>query len=529
MTYVLFLLLILMYSSIVWGEIYFPQQSDTLAVNVFANELLLNGYRDVTLQVCLQVNYDLRVIPDYLKVYIMTEEDCPTCSSDGKYTNETDFSKALFDPSSRYTNQIIMFTNRSIIEKNVYYVGTCREGMDCNHFVSKIKIISCPCYNEGYIPNPGDCNELCPSQIGYQGSLGNNYKNYTYLNDDECVKCPTLYEYPNCKGVCPSSANTNDTLFPDCNNLCENTTCTEQMKICTPGNLIKDERYQPDPDNCLSDNPKTTDKMCQNDCNGLCWYEDGWTRGKACKIRYHRGYMREDPLYHSNDVYQVPQLTYSQEYCPLGQFLSFQKNVNNWDELNYKCELCDRGTFLMHYNLPDSTSGQEHGACCQNMHHKMCGYMMNLYRKSCEETGKGASAGRCTNSLFTFDYRTNVQSWVVNTYIREILHFRVGFTYILDRYNGNGNYFANPLRIISDEDCATAGCSINPVFVDGHQVYQNWNTLPSSSVPQRYGGNSLNDAIIGKPLYWRPFKAGMYYAISTTSRYLVIPIVVTVH
>lgn len=531
MTYVLFLLLIFMYSSIVWGDsdfIYFPQQSDTLAVNVFADELYLNGYRDATVQVCLQVNYDLRVIPDYLKVYIMSEDDCPTCLNDGTYNNKTDFSKALFDSSSRYTNQIIMFSNRSLIETNLYYVGVCEGDMDCTDLVSRIKVISCPCYNDGYIPNPGDCNDLCPTQIGYQGSIGNNYKNYTYLNDDKCIKCPKLHEYPNCKGICPSSGNADEAAFPDCNNLCENTTCTDKMTHCTEGTLIQDSRYQSDPDNCLSDDPKTTDKMCQNDCNGLCWYEDGWTRGKACKIRYHRGYMREDPLFHSNDVYQVPQLTYSQEYCPLGQFLSFQKNVNNWDELNYKCELCDRGTFLMHYNLPDSTSGQEHGACCQNMHHKMCGYMMNLYRKSCEETGKGANAGRCTNSLYTFDYLSNVQSWIVNSYLRPILYFRVGFTYILDRENGNGNYFANPLRIISSEDCA-AHCTLNPVDIDGHTVYLNWNTLPTSSVPQRYGGNQFNDAIIGKPLYWRPFKAGIYYAISTTSRYLVIPIVVTVH
>ena len=109
MRYVLFLLL--MYSNIVWGQddfIYFPQQSDTLAVNVFANELYLNGNRDATVQICLQVNYDLRVIPDWLQVYIMTSDDCPTCLTDGKYNNETDFSKALFNTASRYTNQIII-------------------------------------------------------------------------------------------------------------------------------------------------------------------------------------------------------------------------------------------------------------------------------------------------------------------------------------------------------------------------------------------------------------------------------------
>ena len=354
MRYVLFLLL--MYSNIVWGQddfIYFPQQSDTLAVNVFANELYLNGNRDATVQICLQVNYDLRVIPDWLQVYIMTSDDCPTCLTDGKYNNETDFSKALFNTASRYTNQIIMFSNRSLIGKDLYFVGVCEDG--CNNLLSKLRVVSCPCYNQGYIPNPGDCNDLCPSQVGYQGSIGNNYQNYTYMNDDECISCPTTYEYPNCAGVCPSDQNTTGTAFPDCNNLCEDTTCTDKMENCVAGDLIKDERYQSDKANCLADDPKTTDKMCQNDCNGLCWYEDGWTRGKSCIIRYHRGYMREDPLRHSNDIYQVPQLTYAQEYCPLGQFLSFQKNVNNWNNLNYKCELCDRGTFLMHYNLPDST------------------------------------------------------------------------------------------------------------------------------------------------------------------------------
>ena len=178
---------------------------------------------------------------------------------------------------------------------------------------------------------------------------------------------------------------------------------------------------------CVATDPKTTDMMCQNDCNGLCWWEDGWTRIN-CEIRYHMGYMREDPLYHSNEIYQPPQLTYAESWCPVGQFLSFQKNYINWEELNYKCEQCNRDTFLMHFNTPDSTSGQEHGACCQNMHHKMCGFMMDHYKFSCEEDKLKSGAERCSNNLYEFGYLSTVQKWTLNLGVVEEIHLRVGYT-----------------------------------------------------------------------------------------------------
>ena len=111
----------------------------------------------------------------------------------------------------------------------------------------------------------------------------------------------------------------------------------------------------------------------------------------------------------------------------------------NWKEINFKCEQCTRDIFLMHFNTPDSTSGQEHGACCQNMHHKMCGFMMDQYKFSCEEDKLKRGAERCSNNLYEFGYLSTVQKWTLNLGVVEEIHLRVGYTYIIARVNNPGN------------------------------------------------------------------------------------------
>ena len=479
--------------------------------------------------------------------------------------------------------QIVQFVDRSFIGKNMYYIGKCD---NCEDYIAPISIVSCPCYNDLLIPNRGDCNDMCPSQVGYQGITNKHYDDNSYLHTNVCTECaPGVY--PDCNGQCPTDkgyynndfgtcstpgvcsdtsllteseclaadntweeyntealcfANDPSNTFtftnhsyvmPDCNNLCPETTCKSEMvtsmSICnTVGQQIPDGRYQNESESCIANDPKTTDRMCQNDCNGLCWWEDGWAR-ENCVIRYHMGYMREDPLYHSNDVYEPPTLTYSESWCPVGQFLSFQKNYINWEETNYKCEVCNRDIFLMHFNTPDSTSGQEHGACCQNMHHKMCGFMMDWYKSSCEEDKLKSGSTRCSNNLFEFSYLSTIQQWTMNEMVVQNLKLRAGYTYIFSRLNTLGNFFANPMRIIKNQDCV--GCTFGSVQIDGRDqsVYTSWNSLPTSSITNILGGNDNHDAIEGKPIYWRPSAEGIYYAISTTSRYLMFRIEVSIH
>lgn len=482
---------------------------------------------------------------------------------------------SLMQPATYLMPRNLVFNNRSYLDDTIYYVGFCD---NCETYVANVSIVSCPCYNNLLIPNPGDCNDMCPSQIGYQGPTGKHHSDYSYLQQTECKKCNSPGDYPDCNGKCPHETTTlktagscNDAskttktdcdgnvctvnslsnqqcvwtealyenttfVMPDCNNLCEKTSCTSAMialntgtcKNQNAGFVILDSRYQNETESCVATDPKTTDSMCQNDCNGLCWWEDGWTR-IDCQIRYHMGYMREDPLFHSNDVYETPTLTYSESWCPVGQFLSFQKNYINWEEINYKCEQCNRDTFLMHFNTPDSTSGQEHGACCQNMHHKMCGFMMDYYKFSCEEDKLKRGAERCSNNLYEFGYLSTVQKWTLNTEIVEEIHLRVGYTYILARVNNPGNLFSNPLRIIKESDCI--GCTREDLTINGLtvNVFGSWTNLPTSSVQNILGGNGDNDALVNKPIYWRPNAAGTYYGISTTSRYLMVKITVTIH
>ena len=671
--------------------------------------------------------------------------------------------------------QLVQFVDRSYIDKNMYYIGKCD---NCEDYIAPISIVSCPCYNDLLIPNPGDCNDMCPSQVGYQGITNKHHADNSYLHTNVCTECaPDVY--PDCNGQCPtdkgyynnefgtcstpglcsdtalltgneclaagtcaaadgvagngasydndqttceaasdcgtaasreqciftsagntwdgstcsdgvhnneadclavgtcaaadgvagtggagynndetaciaatdcgtptsidqcvftsagntweeyntealcfekdgackdsSDADASETtktdceeagtcnngghttetdciaggscgdststdkdtceavmtcgtggdeqcvwtpyvwtsagntwtpsstftftnhsyVMPDCNNLCPETTCKAEMvssmSICSSvGQQVPDGRYQNDTASCIANDPKTTDRMCQNDCNGLCWWEDGWTR-IDCKIRYHMGYMREDPLYHSNDIYEPPQLTYSESWCPLGQFLSFQKNYINWEEANFKCEVCNRDIFLMHFNTPDSTSGQEHGACCQNMHHKMCGFMMDWYKSACEEDKLKDGATRCSNNLFEFSYISTIQQWTMNGMVVQNLKLRAGYTYIFSRLNTLGNFFANPLRIIKKQDCV--GCTLGTVTIDerDQSVYTSWNSLPTSSISNILGGDINHDAVVGKPIYWRPSAEGIYYAISTTSRYLMFRIEVSIH
>lgn len=639
-----FLFLLLLKGAL--GFTYFPQLSNLIAINEAVGQLQVAGYLSPVVQMCLNVNYDIRSVAQRMSVLFLTEDECPTCklgyynnteyfishdiieynkfliadnntnscptgyvsiakeacnktyveslgfsetlvsghqsgtfnvaASDqpngcyyatdsgaerikfntppggtgGKSTNSRPLcfatsiktgtrqesvsarpTSSLMQPATYLMPRNLVFQNRSFLDKTIYYVGFCD---NCETYVANVSIVSCPCYNDLLIPNPGDCNDMCPSQIGYQGPTGNHYGDYSYLQQSECKKCNSPGEYPDCNGKCPHENVT--FVMPDCNNLCEKTSCTQAIidlntgacKGKTAGTIIPDTRYQNETESCVATNPKTTDKMCQNDCNGLCWWEDGWTRND-CKIRYHMGYMREDPLFHSNDVYEPPQLSYSESWCPVGQFLSFQKNYMNWKEINFKCEQCNRDIFLMHFNTPDSTSGQEHGACCQNMHHKMCGFMMDQYKFSCEEDKLKRGAERCSNNLYEFGYLSTVQKWTLNLGVVEEIHLRVGYTYIIARVNNPGNLFTNPFRIIKESDCV--GCTREDIIIMGKtvKVFSSWGNLPSSSVQNILGGNPDGDAIVGKPIYWRPNAAGIYYGISTTSRYLMVKISVTIH
>ena len=74
MEYVLLFLLLL---KGVLGFTYFPQLSNTIAVNEEVGQLQVAGYLSLV-QMCLNVNYDIRSVAQRMSVLFLTEDECPT-------------------------------------------------------------------------------------------------------------------------------------------------------------------------------------------------------------------------------------------------------------------------------------------------------------------------------------------------------------------------------------------------------------------------------------------------------------------
>ena len=455
-----------------------------------------------TLVLCQYQAYDFHRTDWFKPLRVVKDSDCPDCKN-GAWTGTNAPTSSL-----TWSDVTILYPySYTFTETGVYwYVGTCSS---CQQQVGKIEVISCPCYNGDDIPSPGDCNDMCPSERGYQ------YNEFTstegtvllhgavnYFGATTCKECSIAGTVPNCDGHCTTDGNFDPTtVYPDCNNRCPG----------TPG-------YEGNEYKCEAENPTVGDRPCANDCNGLCWFNDGWKPGPECVIRWHNGFMFMDPLLYTKASwgYDVPPLTEVQTWCPPNEFIIFKKNNLDHTQISYNCEPCLKDNFLVHYNRIDTTRGQEHGKCCVNPHHKMCQHMMMHYKLKCEEMEKGVPA-QCHNNIFNIEVDGGYTNYIINGIDEPILTLQVGITYTFRRIASaytpaSGHAF----RIVAESDCVEV-CTRSLDSTAQQPYFDKYTYLPKSSVTTD-GGNFMGDAVVGKDMTWDPIEVGIYYYVSVGSQ-----------